>query len=403
MKVILSHSGKQHSYQVAKALNNLRYLEKFYTSSYIKNKHIQDYLIKKNNTYWTRRFLEGLDGDIINSNWQYEVNEILLRKFMGKNKYSHRAVLQRDIAFDKDIARKLEIHKADIFWGFQGSCLESLKSANTMGLRTICEQTAPYYQAVKDIIQEERHISPEWQDSMEDINFPLEYERRLIEEPETAKKIIVASEFSRMTFNNSGIENEKIIKLHLGCDISKIPFKDTSVDYGDRPLKLLYVGRISQSKGIKYLLEAMLRFQKSEVTLDIIGHLIGSGNALKDYKNTYRRLSPLSQEELFRAYGDYDALVLPTLYDGFGLVLIEAMAAGLPVIATKNSFGPELITEGKNGFIVPISDAKAIEKSISKLMNSSKEEYRIMRMNARETAEKFTWKAYQDQLSNLLK
>jgi glycosyltransferase involved in cell wall biosynthesis len=102
---------------------------------------------------------------------------------------------------------------------------------------------------------------------------------------------------------------------------------------------------------------------------------------------------------MFKLYQEYDALVLPTVFEGFGLVIVEAMAAGLPVITTPHSIGPELISNSENGYIVPIRNEKALLEAIISLRYKSQEEYQAMRLNARKTVEAYTWQAYQTRLS----
>src|SRR5664279_3410016 len=162
MQVILSHSGKQHSYHVAKALYDSGVLDCFYTSSYITNSWLQHYLLKSGNSYFTRRFIEGLPGSKVNANWRFEFKEILYRKLFAKSSLSGMAVYSRDMKFDHYISRQLNRKSifrmaepstkanmngaaftesnSEIFWGFQGSCFESLKAAKKTGIYTICEQ-----------------------------------------------------------------------------------------------------------------------------------------------------------------------------------------------------------------------------------------------------------------------
>jgi glycosyltransferase involved in cell wall biosynthesis len=146
----------------------------------------------------------------------------------------------------------------------------------------------------------------------------------------------------------------------------------------------------------------MTYFTPSDVELHIIGGIQGSGKALTSYKNLFTYHNPLSQNELFNTYSDYDALVLPTIFEGFGLVIIEALAAGLPVITTTHSVGAELIVEGVNGFLVPVRDVNALVDAISKLLNTSEADYQQFRLNARKSAEKFSWENYQKNLKSVI-
>ncbi|NPA36354.1 MAG: glycosyltransferase family 4 protein, partial [Chlorobi bacterium] len=358
--IILSHSGKQHSYQTAKALYKLNLLDKFYTSSYITNERLQKYFLKKGDKFWTRRFIEGLPGNRVDANWRFEFKEVVLRYLQGKSPAAQNAVYERDVNFDKYVSNKLTKHKnAKIFWGFQGSCHQSLISANNEGMLSVCELATAHVTAAKRILGEESQMHPEWADSIDNLVFPQKYEKRLVEEPHIAQKVIAASEFTKSTLLEVNIPEENILYLPLGFDLQHVPYKERTDDnIENRPLKLLYSGTVTQRKGIKYLLEAMKEIT-DDTELHIIGGIQGSGNALKNYKGLYSYHPSVSQQEMFNAYSEYDALILPTVFEGFGLVIVEAMAAGLPVITTPNSIGPELITDDKNGYIVPIRDVNA--------------------------------------------
>lgn len=401
--IVLSHSGKQHSYHVAKALLDLGHLQTFYTSSYIRSLRLQKLLLKRENTFWTRRFIEGLGGNKVVANWHFEFREQLYARLFGKNKRTQHAVYLRDEMFDQYMANKLSALTSDIFWGFQGSCYASLRMAQKTGKFAIVELATAHVSSALKILSEEERLHPDWRDSFDNLVFKPPYRKRLEEEPFRADMVIAASRFTRKTLLEAGLSDDKIYVLPLGFDASRISFNPNLFEkYEQRPLKLLYAGRITQRKGIKYLLEAVTRFSRSEVELHIIGYLHGKGKGLKPYRGRYQLHAALSQYELFQSYRQYDALVIPSVFEGFGLVIVEAMAAGLPVIATPHTMGPDVIIEDKNGYIVPIRDVSALEKAIGKLAAKTPEEFYQMRLDARDAAMGFTWDDYKGRLKMFL-
>lgn len=403
MQIILSHAGKQHSYHVAKALHEQGLLETFYTSSYLKNKHLQDYFLRNNNTFWTRRFIDGLHGKVVNSNWRFEVNEFLVRRFFGKSERFQNAVYERDVIFDNYVAKQLPKKNFNIFWGFQGSCYESLKTAKQGNKLTICELATAHVTEAKRILTEESKLHPEWADSIDNLVFPPQYEKRLQQEPHIADFALAASKFTVQSLLNDNVPQEKILYLPLGFDLQHIPFIEKPQNIENRPIKLLYAGTVTQRKGIKYLLEAMKQINSKDIELHIVGNIHGSGKAMENYAGLYQHHSPVSQHELFAKYADFDALVLPTVFEGFGLVIVEAMAAGLPVITTSHSIGPDLIENDKNGYIVPIRDVLALQNAIEKMRQKTNAQMQAMRSAARESATLYSWDAYATRLQNLLK
>jgi starch synthase len=400
-KIILSHAGKQHSYYVARTLLESGFLETFITSSYVRPKWLQDLVLKKDYNFWTKRFLTGMDGNYVCSNWRFEIPELISSRIFGKGRITQSLVFRRDTLFDQYVSRQLKKIDSNIFWGFQGSCHQSLLSAKESGKITIVELSNAHISSAKKILNEERLLHPEWADSFDNLDFPDYYEKRLIEEPFRADWVLAASRFTLKTLLTAGVNENKILYLPLGADISKIAYNEKK-DFSNRPLKLLYVGRITQRKGIKYLLESMKVFKKDKVELTIIGFIHGSGKALDKYKNLFNLLPAVSQNVLFRIYQEYDVLVLPSVFEGFGLVIAEAMAAGLMVITTENSIGPDIIIEDENGYIVPIRNSQAICNSISKLLNKKPEALRNMSHAARNAALNYSWENYKTRLNSIL-
>jgi len=383
-------------------MQDLGILDGFYTSSYVKQKWIQELLTRSGNKFFTRRFREGLSGEIVHPHWRFELKEILYARIYGNVPKTQHAVYDRDAKFDQYMAQKLPHLSGDIFWGFQGSCLHSLRSALQAGKKAVVELATAHVTAAKIILGEEQKLHPEWADSFDNLEFPAPYEKRLREEPHQADVVIAASKFTRQTLLDDGVGEGKIKYLPLGFEIDYIPYHKKEFKSRKRPLRLLYVGRITQRKGIKYLLEAMKGFDKSEVELHIIGFVHGNGDALKEYAGLFTLHPPLQQYELFKKYAEYDALVLPSVFEGFGLVILEAMAAGLPVITTPNTMGPELIVNDENGYIVPIRDIDSIKVAIQNLLNKNEEERMVMADGAHNAALQYSWDAYAANLAVLL-
>jgi glycosyltransferase involved in cell wall biosynthesis len=402
MKVTVSHSGKQHSYHLANALFRLGNLDKFYTSSYITSLALQQYLLNKGNQYWTRRFYPGLGGQYVDANWRFELKEVLMRKWLGKSAAVQEAVYNRDVQFDRYVAGKIKSRTSDIFWGFQGSCHQSLQMAKKSGKITLCELATAHVTGAKKILGQEIMLQPEWADSMDNLVFPSAYEKRLTEEPHLADFAVAASAFTRQTLTDDGIADNKIIYLPLGFDVSYIPYSPKTVS-SQRPFRFLYAGTVTQRKGISYLLQAMELLKPGRsAELHIIGGIQGSGKEFKAKKHLYVYHPPVSQLELFKLYAQYDALVLPTIFEGFGLVLVEAMAAGLPIITTPHSIGPELVEQGQNGYIVPVRDVQALANAMQLLLDTDAAKYEQMSAAARATAIGYSWHNYRDRLQTVL-
>jgi starch synthase len=352
--------------------------------------------------FWTRRFLQGLGGRKVVANWRYEVKELLFRKIAGNSNKINELVFDRDERFDKDLSRKLPFLNYDVFWGFQGSCRQSIEAANNSGKISVCEMTIAHLPYARRLLQEEAAFHPEWADSIDFMSFPDNYEKRLIEEPLIAKKVIAISSFLKETLVQEGVAAEKITVIPLGFDADAISFSEKKDSITNRPLRLLYAGKITQRKGIKYLLDAINQFDKRDVELHVIGNVYGSGKAFQSYKSNYNYKSGITQQELFRQYEQYDALVFPSILEGFGLVTVEAMGAGLPVITTPNTNATEVIKNNVNGYLVPIRSSEAIVQAITRLRNMDDASFQQMRWNARQTALQYTWEVHRNKVKQFI-
>jgi glycosyltransferase involved in cell wall biosynthesis len=143
----------------------------------------------------------------------------------------------------------------------------------------------------------------------------------------------------------------------------------------ERPLRLAYLGRLDPTKGVHVLLEAMRLGSSLPVTLDIYGTAQGEGGTayatrLKKLAGDDPRIrfcSPVPADQVVRTLREYDILAVPSQWLETGpLVVLEAFAAGVPVIGSDLGGIAELVTNGVNGFLVNPSDAQAWHKALKR-------------------------------------
>jgi len=102
------------------------------------------------------------------------------------------------------------------------------------------------------------------------------------------------------------------------------------------------------------------------------------------------------EDRVVAEYRRHDLLVFPSTYEGFGLVVLEAMSQGLPVIATPVGCVPDLIRDGDNGLVVPARDANALARAVRRLMDAPEERQRIGG-NGAVTVSSMTWRRTAEQ------
>jgi glycosyltransferase involved in cell wall biosynthesis len=170
-----------------------------------------------------------------------------------------------------------------------------------------------------------------------------------------------------------------------------------------RPIRLLTVSRIDPRKNLRVLPEAVanLRRQGHDVSLDIVGPPIGLigeeerdailRNAAQHCVGDHVRLpGAIPLDELIALYRGYDIFVLPTgPGEGIPRVLLEAMAAGLPIVTSASSGIGSLITDGENGVLLDTPSAASVARAIASLIASAPDRQRLIR-NGYETARAHT-------------
>jgi starch synthase len=399
-RVTVAHSGKQHSYRHALSLQQLGLLKRFVTSTYYRREQWPDRLarwIPRLDQALQKRWLRGLNSSLVTRHSSLEVPELFFRNVKKNPKRAELAMFQRDAAFDRWVASRFAF-ESDIFWGFQGSCLESLKAARNAGKTAVCEFATAHVTAAVRILSEEAEKHPEWAGTISNFRFPAWYRERLEQEPQAADLCIAASGFTQRSLEEVGIPADRIRQLPLGADLDQFQF---AACRSDGPLKVLFVGGIGQRKGIKYLLQAVQQLNSSQIQLQLLGPAPADEQPLKAFSNWYTYLGRTDQAGVVRQMHQADVLVLPSVFEGFGLVIVEAMATGLPVITSTHSCGPEVIREGVEGFVLKPDDVIGLA---NKLAWCAEHRVELIEMGreAHQRSLEFSWDAHRERLRTVL-
>ena len=228
------------------------------------------------------------------------------------------------------------------------------------------------------------------------------HEQRLDDEIALADAVLVGSTYVADTFVAEGIPRTRMRVVPYGVDLLTF----TPPTGGERArrdgsrFEAIFTGQMTQRKGLSYLLEGWRRFARADARLTIVGQAVGDPSALAPYADLFRHVPHQSRPELARHYRAADVFVFPTLVEGMPLVVLEAMACGLPVIVTAN--GPaDIVRDGIDGFVIPVRDPDAIAERLERLYRDPalREE---MGRNASRRAAEFGWSAYSDKVKGCL-
>jgi glycosyltransferase involved in cell wall biosynthesis len=161
---------------------------------------------------------------------------------------------------------------------------------------------------------------------------------------------------------------------------------------------LLYVGRVSAEKQIDKIKPVLESIPNSRLAI------VGNGPARDDLEKLFADtptnfVGYLHGLELASAYASADAFVFPSATETLGLVLLEAMAAGCPVVASRSGGIPDIVTDGVNGYLFEPDDPTGAIAATQRLL-AAKQERETLRQNARKEAEKWGWRAATAQLKS---
>lgn len=257
--------------------------------------------------------------------------------------------------FDRWTARRLE--SCDVF-----HCLSSFgRSAHRIakqcyGALTVCDRGSSHIAYQDEILAEEYAI---W-------GMPHQpFDRRIVEweleEYEQCDLIAVPSTFAYCSFLQNGVPEAKLRKVPYGVDLRAFH----PVQKQDDIFRVIYVGELSLRKGLPYLLQACKDLRLPGFELWLVGRVLPEAKPfLAKYEGAFRSFGTLPRTELYRFYSQGSVFVLPSIEEGLALVQAQAMACGLPVIATTNTGAEELFTDGIEGFVVSTREPGAIREKI---------------------------------------
>jgi glycosyltransferase involved in cell wall biosynthesis len=207
--------------------------------------------------------------------------------------------------------------------------------------------------------------------------------------------VIVPSQFVRSTLIQHNAPASSIAVVPFG---SPHPiFDPPPTRSGSSPFRILFVGSLGQRKGLSYALDALYALG-AQAALTLIGRPTSTECApLHAALSRHRWIETLPHAQILDEMRQHDVLVLPSLFEGYALVISEALSQGLPVIATSNTGASESVRDGLEGFIVPIRDSQAIAERIQQLIDDP-ELHESMRHACSCRAAVLNWSSYQDGL-----
>ena len=312
-----------------------------------------------------------------------------------------------------------------VFRGLDARVERRLRGAREQGVRAIyaqedgalrsfgrarCEELACFYdlpigywRAGRAIYADEREAAPQWATTLTGTRDSARKLERKDREIALSDLIFVASSFTRSTLEMAPDSAAVLARTHVfpyGAP-SAIETLPAPREIGG-PLRVIFVGSLSQRKGLSYLFEAVEKMNQS-VELTLIGRKTDAQCAALDAALArHRWIESVPHAEVLREMRAHDVLVFPSLFEGFGMVITEAMSQGVPVITTPHTAGPDIIEDGRDGFLVPIRSSDAIAQKLT-FLRENPDELNAMKEAAWNKAKTLSWETYRRGQSDLMR
>jgi len=251
------------------------------------------------------------------------------------------------------------ITPSTIFHGRTGTCLICLRTAKRQGALTLVDNASRHPQHWKEAEQEEFQrfgVS----DGSGDVGESMM--RRREQEFQFCDRIVVPSALARQSFAEMGY-GEKTEVVPIGVDDH---FFVPNCESRPSIFRVCFVGRVELAKGLGDLLQAWKRLALPQSELVLVGAVRAHAKSLLATQGDsgVRLTGFLPPQSVLQCYRESSLFVLPSPNEGLAQVLLEAMACGLPVVASDMSGANECVTEGKEGFIVPTRNVDRLAEAI---------------------------------------
>lgn len=253
-------------------------------------------------------------------------------------------------------------------YAFTSAAKELFTRAKSRGLVCVLDHATAPRKIEMAMVAREHEKFPEWSQQLLGDDEISAYHARQMEEAALADVVICNSTFAKTMLVDEGVAPHKVaivpLGIHLGADAANSRrFEDC------KNLHVLYVGGDALRKGVPYLAEALKRLASLRVQTRFVGALGLSSFGVQQLREVGEVVGDVPREQMQRHFEWADVLILPSVSDTFGLVILEAMARGIPVIASTHTGGPDIISDGVDGFVVNARDSDAIADRIEALLS----------------------------------
>jgi glycosyltransferase involved in cell wall biosynthesis len=291
---------------------------------------------------------------------------------------------------------------ADCVVAYEGFALPAFERAARLGVRAVLDYPVAHHRERRRVRLEENERMPAFAATWPGFDdWKPGHEARLDAEIERADVVLVGSTYAADSFVREGIDRARMRVVPYGVDLRTFSCDADAAPRRAGRFEVVYAGQLTQRKGLAYTLRGYRRFARADSGLTLVGAVVGSDLPLRPYADLFTHVPHQTRSALAATFRASDVFVFPTLVEGMPLVVLEAMACGLPVIVTAN--GPaDLVRDGVEGYVIPERDDEAVTDRLDRLYRQPELRAEMGRRAALRARE-FGWDAYARRVSDVLR
>ena len=275
-------------------------------------------------------------------------------------------------------------------YAYEDCALRLFENARILGVHRIYDLPIAYYETAQRLLREEAQRYPDWEPTLGGTRDSEEKLSRKQRELELADLVICPSNFVLDSLPPAARNSKNCVMIPFG---SPTPASAPNEKEIGARLRVLFAGALTQRKGLADLFAAMKLIDSREIELVLMGSLLQPLSWYRERCADFTYEAPRPHAEVLRLMRSCDVLVLPSIVEGRALVQQEAMACGLPVIATRNAGADDLIVDRETGFLVPIRSPETLAEKIS-WCAANRATISGMGIASQKRAAQLTWRGY---------